>query len=193
MIYQNKIFTKEECEKIIEFSKTYTDMPFREMEKTIDKDNHRIDQLVKNLKDKKLGKFFNIWDIINDKNSEWMFDKLSNWFSNISGVELSNEKIKGCALHKYSKGDLFMKHCDMTNIFSNRRWNLGIQLNDEYIGGEYILYQNEEKYILNKEQGTALAYKSDIEHEITEILEGERWSIVLSLSKEYIIEKRNLF
>lgn len=193
MIYENKIFTKEECERIIEFSKIYTDLPFREKEKNLDKENHRIDQLVKKLEDKKFGKFFNVWDVVNDKNSEWMFNKLSNWFSNISGIQLTDKKIEGCALHKYSKGDLFMKHCDITNTFSNRRWNLGIQLNDGYMGGEYILYQGEIQKTLNKEQGTALAYKSDIEHEITEILDGERWSIVLSLSNEYVIEKRNLF
>jgi len=193
VIYQEKIFTKEECKRIIDFKNIYTDLPFREREKNIDFENHRIDQLVKIEGEKKFGKFFNVWDIKNDVDSEWMFFKLTNWFSKISNVELTEHKIIGCSLHKYSKGDLFMKHRDISTLFMERRWNLGIQLNSDYIGGDYICYTNNNTFTFDKTEGTALAYAADIEHEITEIVEVERWSLVLSIRKENIKEKRKLF
>ena len=46
--------------------------------------------------------------------------------------------------------------------------------------------------IISKEIGTALAYHCKIEHEIKEISQGDRWSIVLPLPKQAIIESKNL-
>jgi hypothetical protein len=43
---------------------------------------------------------------------------------------------------------------DFNSNFPNRRWNLGIQLNDNYSGGEYICYDENNKEIIgdaNKE------------------------------------------
>ena len=78
MIYQEKIFTKEECDKILSYTKIYTDLPFRELEYRLDLDNRRINEITKVENGKKLGKFFNVWDIVNDTESEWMFEKLFN-------------------------------------------------------------------------------------------------------------------
>lgn len=194
MIYQEKIFTKEECDKILSYTKIYTDLPFRELESNLDLDNRRINEFAKTENGKKLGKFFNVWDIVNNTESEWMFEKLFNWFSAVSKIERNpNNKPYGCALHKYSKGDSFMKHTDYNERFPNRRWNLGIQLNEDYIGGEYICYDtNNNEIILSKEVGTAIAYDASTFHEIKEILEGERWSIVLTIMKKDILEKMHL-
>ncbi len=194
MFYEEKIFSKEECTEILNFKNIYTDFFFRKGEKYIDTENHRIEQLVGMENGKKMGKFFNVWDIPNDENSEWVFNKLITWFSNVSGVKIKeNIKRSNCSLHKYSKGDLFMRHIDLVDQFSNRRWNVGIQLNSDYDGGEYICYNENVPHIFSKEEGTALFYKSDVEHEIKEIIKGERWSIVLSIPKEMIIEKRKIF
>lgn len=194
MIYQEKIFTKEECDKILSYTKIYTDLPFRELEPNLDLDNRRINEFTKTENGKKLGKFFNVWDIVNDTESEWMFEKLFNWFSAVSNIERNpNNKPYGCSLHKYSKGDSFMKHTDYNERFPNRRWNLGIQLNEYYTGGEYICYDtNNNEIILSKEVGTAIAYDASTPHEIKEILEGERWSIVLTIMKKDILEKMHL-
>lgn len=195
MIYQEKIFTKEECDKILSYKEIYTDLPFRKTEPVIDLDNRRIDQFIKLENGKKTGKFFNVWDIPNDSNTHWFFEKIIKWFSNISQIEVKDANYYpiGCGLHKYSKGDLFQKHIDLSKEHYDRRWNLGIQLNDEYTGGEYICYDsNDNEIILSKEAGTALAYDSKTFHEIKEIKSGERYSIVLTLTKHTIIEKKHI-
>jgi hypothetical protein len=194
MIYQEKIFTEDECNKIINFSKIYLDLPYRQKEKFIDYSTHRIEHFFEKNSEKKIGKFFHVWDIQNDENSEWMFIKLIDWFKSVSGLKLHpNIKNHNCALHRYSVGDSFMRHVDITNMFSNRMWNIGIQLNSNYTGGDYICYKNNNEEILfSKEAGTTLAYQSNVEHEIKEITSGERWSIVFSLTKEAILDKSNI-
>ena len=78
MIYQEKLFTKEECDKIISYQNVYLDLIYRSAEPSIDLENRRIDNVGIILKGKKLGKFFNVWDIVNNSESEWMFEKLFN-------------------------------------------------------------------------------------------------------------------
>ena len=194
MIYQEKIFTKEECNKILSYTKIYTDLPFRKLESRLDLDNRRINEFVEMKNGKKLGKFFNVWDIVNDAETEWMFEKLFNWFLMVSKIERNpNNKPAVCSLHKYSKGDSFMKHKDYNEKWPNRRWNLGIQLNENYSGGEYICYDtNDKEILLSKEVGTAIAYDASTFHEIKEIVDGERWSIVLTILKKDILEKIHL-
>jgi hypothetical protein len=194
MIYQEKIFTKEECDKIISYQNVYLDLIFRSEEPSIDLENRRIDNVGMVVKGKKLGKFFNVWDILNNNESEWMFEKLFNWFSEVSKIERNPaDKMWGCSLHKYSKGDSFAKHIDLNANFPDRRWNLGIQLNENYTGGEYVCYdENNNEIILSKEVGTAIAYNSTTLHEIREIHSGERWSIVAPIWKNWLLEKRNL-
>ena len=47
MIYQEKIFTKEECDKILSYTKIYTDLPFRKLESRLDLANRRINEFAK--------------------------------------------------------------------------------------------------------------------------------------------------
>lgn len=195
MIYQEKIFTKEECDKILSYREIYTDLPYRGAEDVIDLENRRIDQFIRLENGKKTGKFFNVWDIPNDKETHWFFKKIINWFSNISEIQIkdSNYYPNGCGLHKYSKGDLFQKHIDLTKNHLDRRWNLGIQLNEEYTGGEYVCYDNNDNpIILSKEVGTAIAYDAKTLHEIKEITSGERYSIVITITTHTLIEKKSM-
>jgi hypothetical protein len=194
MIYQEKIFSKEECEKILSYTNIYTDLVFRSKEPNIDFEKRRIEHITKHTNGKNIGKFFNVWDIRHDEETHWMFEKIIKWFSNVSKIECNpNGWPGGCSLHKYSKGDSFQKHIDLNQTFPDRRWNLGIQLNDSYTGGEYICYDNNDnKIILSKEIGTAIAYNSTTEHEITEILSGERWSIVMPINNKVVLEKKSI-
>lgn len=193
-IFQEKIFTKEECEKILSYTEIYTDLLFRSKEPSIDFENRRVEQVAKQIQGKKSGKFFNVWDIVNDDESFWMFEKLIDWFSNVSEIPvIKNQFPGGCSLHKYSAGDSFQKHIDLSTNFPDRRWNLGIQLNDTYTGGEYICYDaDDNEIILNKEIGTAIAYSATTPHEIKEITSGERWSIVMPINYKMLIQKKSL-
>jgi len=186
MIYQEKIFTKEECDTIIGYSHIYKNTK-----------GHFIDKVdvIDNRLQSKHGKLsYNVYVILNDEITEWFFNKLQNWFSTVSGIELNkNEKMQSCTLHCYKIGDKFPIHVDLMREFTSRRYNLGIQLNDTYEGGEYICIDNNKNEILiSKEVGTSVAYYCTVPHEIKEITKGERWSIVLPLTKNIIIEKKEL-
>ena len=195
-VYQEtNFFTKDECNKILNFSNIYkAEKTIRQLEPNINFETNRIEQIVEtDLNGKVRGKLFYVWDIWNDSNSKWMYDKLVNWFTETTKIKLTDTIRKNCSLHKYVKGDLFMRHIDLNEKFSERRWNVGIQLSEDYIGGDYILYENNKKFIFSKNVGTIVAYKADIEHEITEIKEGERWSIVYSIPKQMISKNNSNF
>jgi hypothetical protein len=186
MIYQEKIFTKEECDKIITYSNTY-----KNTEGWFKKEHIKItdNRLVGNN-----HKFsYNVYVITNDKNTEWFFNKLLNWFSLQNEIKLNTDrKLLMCTLHCYSDGDSFAKHIDLLPGFENRRYNLGIQLNDSYEGGEYVCWDgNNNEVLISKETGTALSYNCKIPHEIKKITKGERWSIVMPITKYQIIETKN--
>ena len=189
MIYQEKIFTKEECDLIISYANPEMDIKkyFNFTETVTAKlDNNKLKMGFKTS--------YNVFVLLNDETNKWFFDKLTNWFEKTSNIKLNNEnKISYCTLHRYDIGDRFVKHVDITEGFERRRYNIGIQLNDNYEGGEYVIWDdNENEIIISKETGTALAYHGRLFHEINKITEGERWSIVMPLNDFNIIEKKSL-
>ena len=138
------MFTKEECEKIISYKEVYTDLIWRSLEPAIDFENRRIDHHTHTKGGKKFGKFFNVWDIQNDSNTLWVFERLLKWFNSVSNIAIDIEgakKIRGGSLHKYSKGDLFQNFIAKT--IENKRIELknlvvfadgGVPLNDAMAG-----------------------------------------------------------
>lgn len=188
MIQYEKIFTKEECEKIINFSQiTNEDINF-------DFSNFPNASYEKNRIVFVKAASYNVYVVDNNENTEWMFDKLINWFSEKSGVKFNKEiKHDSCTLHNYIVGDNFSKHIDLSKGFEDRRYNLGIQLNEEYEGGEYICYdKNGDSIVLPKETGTAVFYHCRVPHEIKKITNGNRWSIVMPIYKTEIIEENKI-
>jgi len=118
--YQEVIFSKEECNKIINFSKIYSaSAKTRKLEPKIDLENNRVDYIIENTKNEKLGKSFYIYDILRDENTEWVFEKLLNWFQKVSGVKLKESPtINGITLLNYKVGDFFMKHKDIYPVLN---------------------------------------------------------------------------
>jgi predicted 2-oxoglutarate/Fe(II)-dependent dioxygenase YbiX len=84
--------------------------------------------------------------------------------------------------HKFTNGDWFGKHNDIRN---NRVYAVGVLLNDDFEGGDFKLY-NPNEYMLNKEMGNTYLFDVRIEHEITPILSGERYSLLWFLQSEHV-------
>lgn len=189
--YQEVIFTGEECKKIIEYSKKYPALAEkRKLEPKIDLTTGRVEQLFQSNDGDKKGKAFFVYDIVRDETTEWVFKKLLNWFQMVSDIKLKETPVvNGMTLLNYRVGDFFMKHTDIYENFEWRRWTLNIQLGNQYKGGDYVLYLDDKEVILNKDTGNAIAYWAGTEHEIKEIEEGERWSIVCTITKYMIVEK----
>jgi hypothetical protein len=190
MIYQQPLFNEEECDLI----KSYVKLQPAGFTKYFNKSNsfNFIDG--NKLVATKTKISYRVFVIKNTLETEWMFSKLLEWFSDVNGIKINyDNKVELCTLHQYGIGDAFSRHKDLMKGFDSRRYNLGIQLNDSYEGGEYMCWDDTNNEVLiSKQTGTALSYHCRISHEIREITNGERWSIVMPITKYHIIEKINL-
>lgn len=163
------MFTKEECEKIILLSKSFK----MEDSKAYFKDNDDIQYLVCNVK--------------RDDNTDWIFEKLLNFFSDKTGIKI-RKSLDILHIHNYKKGNSFKKHKD--SLYPTQIHNIGVCLNDDYDGGEFVLYEPYE--MLPKKQGEIYTFESLRLHEVKKIESGERWSIIAFLHIENIELKRDL-
>jgi hypothetical protein len=162
MINQKILFDKQECESILWDS------------------NSGIMQW--SMRDRK----YDSHQINYSENTKWIFDKLKNFFeleTNLKIIKLKEQ----IHLHKFIKGDWFGKHND---IRDNRLYAVGVLLNDDFQGGDFKLY-NPNQYLLNKEMGNTYVFDVKIEHEITPILNGERYSLLWFLQNEHIKMETN--
>ena len=157
IINQNITFTKEECESIISHNKTYIT-------------NWRMG-------DRK----YNSQPINYSLETKWLFDKLRNFVEGETNVRIRTIK-KTIHFHKFIKGDWFGKHND---IRDRRLYAVGVLLNDNFEGGDFKLYDSSET-IINKQTGNTYIFDVKIDHEITPILNGERYSLLWFLQNEHL-------
>ena len=189
MFYKINYFTKKECKQIIELHKTYKDYGFRYdwYKETYDANNR--------LKIKSTANFY-AYLIPNVSYTKWMYNKIHTFFEENTGIKIIKPLIY-CQLYKYTIDDVFPKHIDLIDKFPNRRWNLGVNLNEDYEGGEYLCWEgmveNDTVQIVPKSTGTMCGYHSKQLHEIKKITKGERWSLVIKVESENIDEKKELF
>ncbi len=116
--------------------------------------------------------------------------KLLDWFENESGEKLIHKKYS-LIIHKYNVGDYFDKHTDsVERNYKNRAYVVGFHINDEYDGGEYMLYNPNE--IIDKGPGVPYCFKSNRLHEITKITNGIRKSALIFINHEDLVKKNLL-
>ena len=161
-------FSPEECKKIIDISSKYpaysTDGEYGEY----------------------TGVNYTNWKIENTENNKWIFDRLFSAFKEQTGIELISEP-NMISLMKYTEGDCFERHFDTNR--QGRIWNVGVQLNNDYEEGDFILYDPELN--LGKNTGKIYVFESAREHEVKMIKKGIRWSLILFIwiSHTTIIKK----
>lgn len=154
---QKLLFTLEECELIINSSS----------------ENNQYWES-KNRK-------YNSFVINHRENTEWLFNRLRNFFETETGIEILKLKSQ-IHFHKFTKGDWFGKHDDDRN---GRLYGVGVLLNDGFDGGDFKLY-NPAEQTLNKKAGNSYIFDVKIEHEITPVLKGERYSLLWFLHQDHI-------
>jgi hypothetical protein len=158
MILKEKIlFSKKECESIILYN-----------------DAHITNWIMGDRK-------YNSQPINYSLETQWLFDKLKNFVETETEIEFRSIK-KQIHFHKFTKGDWFGKHNDSRE---NRLYAVGVLLNDDFKGGDFKLY-NPNEIILDKVIGNTYLFDVRIEHEITPILDGERYSLLWFLQQEHI-------
>lgn len=158
MILKEKIlFSKEECKSIISYNET-------------DITNWRMGD--RNYKSQSINYSLE---------TNWLFDKLKDFVERETNIQIRTIK-KTIHFHKFTKGDWFGKHNDVRD---NRLYAVGVLLNDDFSGGDFKLY-NPNEIILNKVIGNTYLFDVRIDHEITPILDGERYSLLWFLENEHI-------
>jgi hypothetical protein len=157
LIKEKLLFNKEECDKIISLSKT-------NLQKWSSNDRNFISNAI---------------DYTFETN--WLFDRLKTFFELETEIKILNLNSQ-IHFHKFIKGDWFEKHNDIRDA---RVYGIGVLLNDKFEGGDFKLYDSSER-VLNKIIGNTYIFDVRIEHEITPILNGERYSLLWFLKKNHI-------
>lgn len=162
MIINDELFSKDECNQIIGLLK-YDNL----IEKIV-----RLD-IDGEYKYKTHGIFYN-------EKTGWVLNRMIDWFFNKTSLTRDEDyTLDGYMINHYKTGDYFKKHIDKCKRFPNRDINLGVILTDDFSGGDYICYDINDKPIhFPKKAGTVIGYTSEVPHEITEVLSGDRWSVV---------------
>jgi len=106
-------------------------------------------------------------------------------------LNLNNERFQ---FTKYQTGDYFNWHKDKmpndTDLETSRYCSLVIQLNNNYTGGN-LEFKADKNIIVNKGIGNLIIFLSEIEHRVTNVESGERYTLVnwVSLKKNKNFEK----
>lgn len=152
MLLREKIlFSKEECDRIIKY------VGENELKKWDYKDRSYFSST-----------------IIKTNETIWIFEKLQTFlYENIQDNDLTfNDFIH---FHKYNRQGKFDKHND---IRKNRKYGIGVLLNDDFVGGDFKFFFEDKEMILKKEIGNCYIFDTNIYHEIQIILDGTRFSIL---------------
>ena len=178
MFYQNVIFNKEECNKIISLIKNIS------KEEGKNKYGDKITTEVS----------FDEYTIQDDDTTNWFMNRIKIFVEETLKIKL-NKLNKDAHILSYGINDGFSKHVDYNpdNGPDVRIYTLGVLLNDEFEGGEFILYQdNNEPTELKKIIGNVFLFKTTLLHEVKKITKGIRYVLIIHI-KNSEIKKVNLF
>lgn len=166
--------TLKECDELLNFSLQNLELKNSEVKNYLGKTTTNTNQR------KSKNAFFNYY-----KNFPFLHERLVNFLEKeikINGFNL-NFYSEVFQFTKYSKGDYFDWHKDSLNIENynelGRYCSLVIQLNDSYTSGNLeIKDQDGSTTIVNKGIGNLIVFLSNIEHRVTPIEDGDRYTLV---------------
>ena len=168
------VLTKDECDYIIQMGlnsdlKSLTTAKF-ENGKVVTTD-------VDAYKNKRRGSYFvngELDDIILSSLSIKILDTLSQ-IKPFNGVQYTD--IKKYTFNEYSEGDFLGWHSDLHEIQLGATTTIIVQLNDDYVGGGILYKISGEILKVPKKMGSLFIFDSNIEHSISEMKNGTRYSM----------------
>ena len=155
-------FTKEECNKIISLSNIFQKHSSNEWW-----DGNQT--------------IYYAWHLERNEITEWIFERLLNYLKMNTDIIL-NKPLNMIHLQNVQTGNKFEPHIDKNSLY-----NIGACLNDDYIGGELICYNP--TLIVPKIAGNIYTFSGNRMHEVTQVISGERWSLIAFLSKDLLKNK----
>ena len=129
---------------------------------------------------------------------EWLYDLINRCFLK-HNIKLISDELKEVQIIKYEVGDYIVKHQDVSGYdlegtTLNRYYVLNIILNDDFEGGEFFYYDNNDNPIkLENKAGVGLIFRTNIMHEVKPVLFGTRYSFSVFLHHEDFELKSTLF
>jgi len=156
---QDNVLTPEECAELIEWAKG----PNSGLHKGIPRHNYWKSS-------------FHTTQLVDTK----LHEKLQPlWHSIIDHFKFDIDFIEEYELKCYGPGDFFDAHTDLNYSLTNnleRKITLSINLSDpsEYEGGKFTNMG----LVMNTTQGSCSAFPSFFRHQIYEVTQGERWSMI---------------
>jgi hypothetical protein len=166
-VQQQILFTKAECDDIIDFS---TNIPYNRTDGWY-KNNPNIN--------------YTDWTIPSTGNMSWVFERVLQF-----AQPLIEETIKSTPsvmhLHKYNVGDGFERHNDELNY---RKYVCGLILNTDFEGGSYVVEIGDEKVEIAKAVGNVYMFDVRRWHVVSPITKGVRWSCVLFIQNHNLSYK----
>jgi PKHD-type hydroxylase len=165
---------RDVCKKIIDVVKDWEKGTVETPEREIKKEENNI----------RKSKIFWSYD-------QWIFDyiwKYMDVYNEITGLRYDISGVESIQITKYEKGDFYDFHFDGRGSHKNvvnekvRKISMSIQLNEDYEGGEFKTawcYRGElVTETLAKAEGTIILFPSILEHCVTPVTSGTRYSLV---------------
>lgn len=169
------LWTKEECNKIIDLHKVLT-----EESGTVAGEKINIDM-------RKVVKY----QIPNNTQNSWIYDKITRVILNANSFfwNYDIDFIETVELLKYSfdPNDAvqshYKKHSDFGAKMNKRKISYTALLSDpvDYVGGDLTFYL-EKDITMPKEQGQIILFPSFQFHSVSDVTQGTRWSLVTWIS-----------
>jgi len=156
MLHQEILFTKDECDKLIEYR--------YELEQTLS-DGGYPDRKDINYKQ---------WTIKRKDSLDYLFTRIVDFIIRKFGVEVI-EFNEPAWIYQYEINDGYIMHTD--NIL-DRRFTIGVQLNNEYGGGDLMIDHNKKRIIVNKDIGNCYIFESTLLHGVSPIVSGTRFNFL---------------
>jgi hypothetical protein len=160
-------FTKEECDKIIGLSNVL--------------ERHERDESPRPIS-------YDFYSIGWNEEYKWIFDRIDQYFTETTGIKVV-KSLDAVHLFDYSLGDKFVRHRD--TYYHNQIHNIGVCLNEDYEGGDFVLHEPE-YVVLPKKTGEIYTFKHSYEHEVLEVIKGHRWSLIGFYFYEHLDLQKNL-
>ena len=168
-----KVFTEQECEKIIAYGKTLK-LKDGEISYNMSPDNTMTEIMRKN----KIA-----FMPINDE-TRWIFQRFTDHLININDKYFNYDlmAISEIQFTVYEQGDFYQKHIDTQfGVNPIRKLSACVQLSGEntYEGGDLLLHFKNTPTVSKKEQGTMTAFNSLALYEVTPVTKGTRYGLDL--------------
>jgi len=163
--YMDNVFTKEECQQII-------DIGNRNLEKGLTIGD------AESVRDSEIS-----W-LYADDNMEWAFRKLTDAVTNLNNQFFKFDLTgfgEGFQFTKYNApGGHYGAHIDKILGHQIRKLSLTVQLSDpaDYEGGDLVIKISSTEDVMEKNQGRLVLFPSYVLHEVKPVTEGTRYSLV---------------